>query len=77
MEKTLNQSEYSDVHEECKDWKCTDCNPPPPTHPEYGPPVYDPYFKCWTYPYAQNKPKIVVKEQPSPEKKAEVHSIEC
>jgi len=52
MKELEKQKFTEDVHEECEDWKCQECNPPPPTHPEYGPPVYDPYFKCWTYPYA-------------------------
>lgn len=51
----------------CEDWRCVKCNPPPVTDEDYGPPVYDPYFKCWTFPYAKEK------ERPkTPEKKVEV-----
>ena len=57
--KFIAESQTKDKHFDggkCDDWRCQDCNPPPPSHPEYGPPVFDPFFKCWTYPYAQNVP---------------------
>ena len=34
---------------------------------ELGPPVYDPYFKCWTFPYAKEK-KVEKKALPPPPK---------
>ena len=37
------------------------CNPPPFTDKDYGLPIYDPYNKTWTFPYAK-PPDIVVKK---------------
>jgi hypothetical protein len=45
----------------CKDWKCIICNPPPFTDKDYGLPIYDPYNKTWTFPYAK-APDIIVKK---------------
>lgn len=73
----LEEAKHKEAeHDECTDWRCQECNPPPPIHPEYGPPVYDPYFKCWTYPYAQNIPKRVPKEKPPSPAKPETHEME-
>jgi len=52
----------------CTDWKCQECNPPPPIHPEHGHPVYDPHFKCWTYPYATRRASPKKEKPPSPPK---------
>lgn len=61
--------------EGCEDWRCQICNPPPKTDEDYGPPVFDPYFKCWTFPYAKPKKKekkIVIK----PREKPQTHNME-
>jgi len=43
---------------------CNSCNPPPANvDDDFGPPVFDPYYKCWTFPYAKPKPKEVKVEQ--------------
>jgi hypothetical protein len=66
---------------QCADHRCTTCNPPPSDDPELGPPVYDPVFKCWTYPYykkeedKESSPEPKASPAPSPPKK-EVHEIE-
>ena len=56
-------------HCPCEDWRCQTCNPPPETDKDYGPPVFDPYFKCWTFPYARpakKEKKVVYKEKEKP-----------
>jgi len=78
--KEMKAQELRQGDHECEDWRCKECNPPPPTHPVNGPPVYDPYFKVWTYPYALNVPKKVLVKPDIPEKEVvemEAMEIQC
>lgn len=63
------------MHQECDNWQCKECNPPPPVHPEYGNPVYDPYFKCWTYPYATRKIEYSPRKMEKPPSPPDTHDI--
>jgi len=61
----------------CEDWRCKECNPPPADHPEYGPPVYDPYFKVWTFPYALNIPRKVFVKKEVPKIQVSSCEVQC
>jgi hypothetical protein len=77
-----SESESEGEHH-CNDHRCVKCNPPPVAEEHMGPPVYDPYYRCWTFPYAkiERKPKEVIVRRPKanhrPRTKVITHEVQA